>query len=115
MQAATAAFLRHLEDEKGASSHTIRAYAQDLAQFRTHLREEIGREARPADVDHLLVRYFLAALHWRGVKKVSAARKLATLRTFFRYLCREGVIEKSPAGPIVSPRLERRIPGPLGE
>jgi integrase/recombinase XerC len=115
VQSATAAFLRHLEDEKGASSHTIRAYAQDLAQFRAHLREEIGREARPADVDHLLVRSFLAALHRRGVKKVSAARKLATLRTFFRYLCREGVLEKSPAGPIVSPRLERRIPGPLGE
>lgn len=115
MRAATAAFLRHLEDEKGASPHTIRAYAEDLAQFREHLRVELGREARPADVDHLLVRAFLAALHRRGVKKVSAARKLATLRTFFRYLCREGVLEKSPAGPIVSPRLERRIPGPLGE
>jgi integrase/recombinase XerC len=112
---AIAAFLRHLEREKNASPHTRRAYAQDLAQFADHAREELGREARPRDVDHLLVRSFLARLHRRGLKKVSAARKLAGIRSFFRYLCREGVLEASPAEPLLSPRLERRIPDPLEE
>ena len=80
-----------------------------------HLREELGREPRPADVDHLLIRAFLARLHRRGLKKVSAARKLASLRTFFRYLCREGILERNPARALLSPRLERRIPAHLDE
>lgn len=115
MQEAVASFLRHLDDEKNASPHTAKAYARDLAQFREHLRDELGREARPKDVDHLLIRSFLARLHRQGVKKVSAARKLAALRTFFRFLCREGVLEKNPAAALLSPRLERRIPSPLEE
>ena len=108
-------FLRHLDRERNASPHTVRAYARDLAQFEAHLREEIGRPARPADVDHLLLRAWLARLHRDGVKKVSAARKLAALRTFFRFLCREGVLEKNPARALLSPRRERRIPGHFEE
>ncbi len=61
------------------------------------------------------MRAFLADLHRRGLKKVSAARKLAGLRTFFRFLCREGVLERNPARLIVSPRLERRHPAHLEE
>ena len=66
-------------------------------------------------MDHLLIRGFLAHLHGRGLKKVSAARKLASLRTFFRFLCREGVLDKNPARALLSPRLERRIPTHLDE
>jgi integrase/recombinase XerC len=109
------AFLRHLADERNASPHTCRAYARDLAQFIEHLGDELGHEARPRDVDHLLIRSFLARLHRQGLKKVSAARKLASLRTFFRYLNREGVLEQDPARALLSPRLERRIPQPLEE
>jgi integrase/recombinase XerC len=109
------AFLRHLADERNASPHTCRAYAQDLAQFEQHLAEELGRTPLPRDVDHLLIRSFLARLHRQGLKKVSAARKLATLRTFFRYLNREGVLERNPGEAMLSPRLERRIPLPLEE
>ena len=74
---------------------------------------ELGREPRPADVDH--------AAHprasWPGstapaCKKTSAARKLASLRTFFRYLCREGILDRNPARALLSPRLEQRDPGP---
>ncbi len=108
-------FLQHLDRERNASAHTVRAYAQDLAQFAEHAREELGREGRPADVDHLLIRSFLARLHARGIKKASAARKLAGLRTFFRYLCREGILERNPARAILSPRTERRIPGHFDE
>jgi tyrosine recombinase XerD len=115
LQRAVAAFLAHLKQERNASPHTLRAYAQDLADFRRHLREELGREPRPRDVDHLLIRAFLARLHRAGLKKSSAARKLAGLRTFFRYLCREGVLERNPARSLLSPRTERRIPPHLDE
>jgi integrase/recombinase XerC len=110
-----AAFRRHLEKERNASPHTVRAYVEDVEQFIAHLREEIGRDPRPRDVDHLLVRSFLARLHHQGLKKSSAARKLACLRTFFRYLCREGVLEFNPARALLSPRIERRIPAHLDE
>ena len=107
MRQAVEAFLRHLTDERNASPHTCRAYAQDLAQFQGHAEVELGRAPRPKDVDHLLIRSFLARLHRQGLKKVSAARKLATLRTFFRYLRREGVLKQNPAEALLSPRLER--------
>ncbi len=115
MKKATLAFLRHLEVERNASAHTIKAYGDDLAQFAEHLREELGREPQPKDADHLLIRGFLARLHRRGLKKTSSARKLASLRTFFRYLCREGVLESNPARVLLSPRVEKRIPVHLEE
>jgi integrase/recombinase XerC len=115
MQQAVAAFLRHLDLERNASAHTVRAYGEDLEQFRVYLEKTLGRAARAAEVDHLLIRGFLAHLHGRGLKKVSAARKLASLRTFFRFLCREGVLDRNPARALLSPRLERRIPTHLDE
>jgi integrase/recombinase XerC len=109
------AFLRHLDRERNASEHTRRAYRKDLEQFAAHAQAQLGREAAPRDVDHLLIRSFLARLHQRGLKKTSSARKLAALRTFFRFLCREGVLEKNPARALLSPRTERRIPVHLEE
>ena len=61
-----AAFLRHLERERNASPRTVRAYGEDLAQFAAYLERELGRPPRPAEVDHLLIRGFLAELHQRG-------------------------------------------------
>ena len=110
-----AGFLRYLDRERNASPHTIRAYAADLQQFEAHMAEEMGRPGTLADVDHLAIRAFLARLHRGGLKKVSAARKLATLRTFFRYLCREGILERNPARALLSPRMERKIPAHLEE
>ncbi|PYQ25136.1 MAG: tyrosine recombinase XerC [Acidobacteria bacterium] len=115
MRQAVATFLRHLDRERNPSPHTVRAYGEDLEQFRAYLERALGRAARPAEVDHLLIRGFLADMHERGLKKVSAARKLATLRTFFRFLCREGVLDKNPARALLSPRMERRIPTHLDE
>jgi integrase/recombinase XerC len=115
MRPAVAAFLRHLERERDASAHTLRAYAQDLEQFVDHLRGELGREPRPQDADLLALRAFLARLYRSGMKRSSAARKLAALRTFFRYLCREGVLEANPARLLQSPRAERLIPEHLEE
>src|SRR3990172_1704793 len=115
MRDSAAAFLRHLERERNASPHTIRAYAEDLAQFSSYLQRELGRSPRPADVDHLLVRGFLAELHQRGLRKSSSARKLAGLRSFFRYLCREGRLTANPARALQTPRQEKRIPAVLDE
>ena len=115
MQNAIPAFLRHLERERNASPATIRAYGEDLAQLAAYLERELGHPPRPAEVDHLLIRGFLADLHQRGLRKVSSARKLAALRTFFRWLCREGALEKNPARLLLTPRRERRIPSVLDE
>lgn len=115
MQAEIAAFLRHLERERNASPHTVRAYAEDLEQFALHAEKDLGRAATPSDVDHLLIRSFLARLHRQGLKTTSAARKLAALRTFFRYLCREGILARNPARALLSPRLEKRVPTYLDE
>ena len=115
MHASAAAFLRHLERERNASPHTLRAYGEDLAQFSRYLQRELGRPPKPADVDHLLVRGFLAELHQRGLRKSSSARTLAGLRSFFRYLCREGRLAANPARAIQTPRQDKRIPAVLDE
>lgn len=115
MEAALRAFLRHLDRERNASAHTIRAYGDDVRQFTEHLRRELGHEPRPRDVDTLLIRGFLAELHRASLRKSSTARKLASLRTFFRYLCREGILENNPARALLSPRLEKRVPLHLRE
>ena len=115
MRAATEAFLRHLERERNASPRTLEAYGEDLAQFASFLAGELRRAPRPEDADHLLIRGYLAELPRRGLKKASSARKLAALRTFFRYLCREGRLVANPAKLLLSPRRERRIPSVLEE
>ena len=115
MKAQTAAFLRHLERERNASPHTLRAYGRDLAQFVAHLQVELGREPLPGDVDPLLIRSFLAGVHASGRSRATSARKLASLRTFFRFLCREGVLENNPARPLLSPRQDHRVPVRLEE
>jgi integrase/recombinase XerC len=104
-----AAFLRHLEVERNASEHTRRAYSLDLQQFADFLRRETG-VADVKRVDHLTVRSFLAHLHDAGLQKSSAARKLAALRSFFRFLSREGLVARNPARAIISPKTEKRLP-----
>jgi integrase/recombinase XerC len=115
MKEAVSGFLDHLAYERNASAHTVRAYGEDLAQFTAHARKELGRDVHPRDVDHLLIRSFLARLHERGLKKTSSARRLAALRSFFRWLCREGVLERNPARALLSPRTEKHIPSHLEE
>ena len=108
------AFLDHLKYERNVSEHTLRNYRIDLLQFYDHLApaDEQGNR-RPVDVrriDHITIREFLAALHVKRKKKSSIARKLATLRSFFKYLCREQVLEMNPASLVATPRLERKLP-----
>ena len=111
-------FLEHLRLNRNASPHTARAYESDLGQFVEYLAAARGtrtRELRPAEIDAAAVSGFLADLHRRGNSRASAARKLASLRTFIKYLRREGIIEQDPAALVGTPRRERKLPRHLGE
>jgi integrase/recombinase XerC len=112
---AVRAFLDHLQRERNASPHTVRAYGKDLAQFTAHLQQQLGRAPRLPDVDVLAIRGYLAWLHESGRGRSTAARKLASLRTFFRFLSREGLVRTNPARLLLSPRQQKRIPGHLQE
>ena len=111
-------FLEHLRLNENASDHTVRAYESDLSQFLSFLAGQLGKrrsELDPADVDHQRIRDFLGEIHRRGNSRASAARKLAAIRTFGRYLRREGILAGDPAGLLGTPKREQRLPAHLGE
>jgi integrase/recombinase XerC len=111
-------FLAPLRLNENASAHTVRAYESDLAQFLTFLAAHLGRrrsELSSSDFDHLHIRAVLGDLHKRGNSRSSAARKLAAIRTFGRYLRREGEIAGDPAALVGTPKREQRLPAHLGE
>src|SRR4029453_7818546 len=92
-------FLDHLRLNENASAHTGRAYESDLTQFVTFVAAELkGRrlDLLASEFNHPHVRAFLGDLHKRGNSRSSAARKLAAIRTFGRYLRREGAIDGDP-------------------
>jgi integrase/recombinase XerC len=108
-------FLEHLRYERNVSSHTLRNYASDLEQFLDFLgpADSSGKRKQLPDIseiDHLTIREWLAALHTAQKKKASIARKLATLRTFFQFLVREGLVELNPAKLVSTPRREKKLP-----
>jgi tyrosine recombinase XerC len=108
MKDSAAEFLRYLDLQRGASRHTLRGYATDLAEFRTFLsREGIGDLA---DADPRAIRAWLAQLHEKKLAKSSIARKLAAVRSCYRYLARLGVVGFNPARQVRSPRLPKRLP-----
>jgi integrase/recombinase XerC len=107
-------FLQHLRYERNVSQHTLRNYSSDLEQFRDHLFKIDRRTDVPVgDIDHLTIREWMANLHGDNKKKTSIARKLASLRTFFQFLVREGVLENNPAKLVATPRIERKLPNHL--
>jgi integrase/recombinase XerC len=118
MKAQLAEFLDHLRLNENASTHTVRAYESDLTQFITFVAAELKRR-RPdllaSDFNHLHIRAFLGDLHKRGNSRSSAARKLAAIRTFGRYLRREGAIDGDPAALVGTPKREQRLPAHLAE
>jgi integrase/recombinase XerC len=93
-----------LRAEQGVSPHTVRAYQRDLIEFFSFL------EKKPKDVDNLDIRSFLASLHHKKLKKSSIARKLATIRSYFKYLHREGFVKKNPAKLVSSPKTPINLP-----
>jgi integrase/recombinase XerC len=111
-------FLDHLRLNENASVHTVRAYESDLSQFVAFVAAHLDRrrsELLATDFNHLHIRAFLGDLHKRGNSRSSAARKLAAIRTFGRYLRREGAIEGDPAALVGTPKREQRLPAHLAE
>ena len=112
------AFLRFLELNRNLSAHTVRAYDSDLSQFIGHLAAEADvkrRDLTPDALDRTAIRSFLASLHAQGNSRATAARKLAAIRTFLRYLRREGIISSDPGTLVATPKREIRMPAHLSE
>jgi integrase/recombinase XerC len=108
---AVAAFLQYLAAERAASPHTIRSYRADLHDCVGFLeRRGLGTLV---DADARVVRGYLADLHDRGLARTSIARRLATLRSFFRYLVRRGRVRVNPAHEVRTPSLPGRLPAHL--
>jgi integrase/recombinase XerC len=106
-----AAFLRYLAAERGASEHTVRSYRADLVDCVAFLdRRELGSLT---DADARVLRGYLADLHARGLARTSIARRLATLRSFFRFLLRRGRVRVNPAREVRTPSLPGRLPAHL--
>lgn len=99
-----AKFLRALL-ERNASAHTIKAYRTDLAQF----AEYVGPQSW-CDIDHVLIRGYLASLYERGLSKTSVARALAALRSLYKWLAQEGEVEQNPAALVATPKLPKKLP-----
>jgi len=101
-------FLRHL-CERNASPHTIKAYTGDLDTFAAYIGPRMG--VRPwKSIDHIAIRGFLSHLYDRGLSKTSVARALAAVRSLYRWLAQEGVVEQNPAKLVSTPRLPKKLP-----
>ena len=115
MKSAIADFGRYLREERRVSEHTLRNYLSDLEQFQAFLASAFGSPARPEDMDTLTLRTYLGYLHQHGISKASVMRKLAALRTFFRFLHREGRVTSNPAKALHTPRQIKKVPRVLSE
>lgn len=112
------AFLKFLALNRNVSPHTVQAYDTDLSQFIGHVAAQADvkrRDLAPDALDRDAIRSFLASLHAEGQSRATAARKLAAIRTFLRYLRREGIIEHDPGGLVSTPKREVRMPTYLSE
>ena len=107
-------FLDYLTYERNVSGNTIAAYRDDLESFVGFLCNDyltMGRDQLDlARIDHLAVRSYLAHLSRRKLSRASVARHLSALRTFFKYLVREGVVESNPARTVSTPKKEKHLP-----
>jgi integrase/recombinase XerC len=97
-------FLRHL-GERNSSPHTIKAYRRDLSLFAAYSGSRGWKQ-----IDHIAVRGFLSQLYSNGLSKTSVARALAAVRSLYRWLAREGVVEQNPAKLVSTPRLPKKLP-----
>jgi len=97
-------FLRHLR-EKNSSPHTIKAYAGDLENFSVYAGSRSWKQ-----IDHIAIRGFLSQLYEKGLSKTSVARSLAAVRSLYRWLAQEGVVDSNPAKLVATPKLPKKLP-----
>ena len=109
-------FIRHMEIEKGASAHTVKGYGEDLRQWAGYMERRMGKEipgetftletVSPDDISR-----YMAYLFLQRRSKATIARKVSTLRSFFKYLLSHGIVEKDPVQDVSAPKLVHKIPG----
>lgn len=107
------AFQTYLKVNRNSSEHTKIAYQKDLTQFilfAANVRGKPPEQLKPEDVDYRLVRQYLAWLTQQGCQKATLARKLAALRSFFRYLNQEQITDNNPVSMIKTPKQDKRLP-----
>ncbi|HTU32240.1 MAG TPA: tyrosine recombinase XerC [Candidatus Acidoferrum sp.] len=103
-------FIGYLRYEKNASPCTIREYRRDISQFLGFLTPPGEKPLPLAQVDHKIIREFVSSLYDQKLERSSIARKLAALRTFFKFCMREGLAKQNPARLVSSPKLPKRVP-----
>src|SRR5207302_8486816 len=113
MKQAIGKYLQYLESVRNSSPHTILNYGKDLGQFVAYLSPPGEQLPTLSKITHLIIREFVGHLHEQGLEKSSIARKLAALRSFFKYCVREGMIKENPARLVPTPKLPKRIPSVL--
>ncbi len=107
--ALVAAYLHMLANERGASAHTLRAYERELHDFAAWLARRDG-VPEVAQIEHTHIRAYLGTLYERGLSKASAARALASIRSWFKWLARGKYIEQNAASLVSTPRLPKHLP-----
>jgi integrase/recombinase XerC len=113
MRQSVAKFLEYLRSVRNSSPHTISNYGKDLEQFVVFLTPPGVQTASLGKINHQMIREFVAHLHEAGLEKSSVARKLAALRSYFKYCVREGLLKENPARLVPTPKLPKRIPNVL--
>lgn len=103
-------FLDYLRVEKNSSEHTKKAYAEDLFAVRDYLAETLGRLPLLGDLTTRRIRTFLAQLHEKGYAASSVSRRLSSMRSYCRYACRQGLMERNPTDGLRGPRSGRTLP-----
>ncbi|GAC1356833.1 MAG: tyrosine recombinase XerC [Acidobacteriaceae bacterium] len=103
-------FLAMLENERGSSEHTVRAYAREVRSFAGYLTENLGRGGRVQEVQHRNIRAYLGVLFERGLTKSSVARALAAIRSWFKWMAKEGEVEQNPAVLVSTPKRPLHLP-----
>jgi integrase/recombinase XerC len=103
-------YLAMLRRERGSSAHTLRAYERELTEFIAYLTKQFGDRCDIRRIEHLHIRAYLAELYGRGLSKASAARALAAVRSWFKWLARMGHVPQNPAALVATPKLAKHLP-----
>ncbi len=104
------AFVNYLRFERNMSPETIRAYEKDLHQFLRFFHKGDGTPVHPGEISSLQVREFLAQLREKNYQKTTVVRKLATIRSFYKFLLKKGYATTNPLTEIQTPKVDKRLP-----
>jgi integrase/recombinase XerC len=106
-------YVEYLRSVRNSSPHTVLNYGKDLQQFAAYLAPPEEKIPPLGKISHQIIREYIGYLHSQGLQKSSIARKLASLRSFFKYCVREGMLKENPARLVPTPKLPKRIPSVL--